>query len=917
MAYRVGRGSAVVFALVAAWSCARPHAPPLPPSQPAAAQGSAPDPAPPPRADGRLPGGVVPTDYRVELTIDPRQRTFPGHASIGVQIERPTRAIVMHARGITVHLAAVEQAGQKLWTKPRSRMSHGGKVEPEELVLTFDRELSAGAARIELEYEAPFGTTLRGVYRVEEAGQAYAFTQFEPTDARRAFPCFDEPGFKVPFELSVTVPEKLTAFSNTPLVKKTEQPESGLVTYTFERSQPLPTYLVALAVGTFDVVEARSAPVPLRLIAVRGRAGLGELALQTASAQLELLAKYFGSAYPYKKLDLLAVPNFGSGAMENAGLITFREELLLLDPKQASANARRGLFEVMAHELAHHWFGNLVTMAWWDDVWLNESFATWMSAKIVDQGAPELGAGRELLIRRLSVMQNDSLKSARRIRQPVRSTSEAMEAFDGITYQKGASVLGMVEHWLGEQTFQQGVRAYLEKHAWKNATSQDLFSALDAASGKNVSAVMNGFIDQTGVPLVRARTDCRAAEKPPKLVVELGQSEYRLLGSPAPEAPKQWQLPVCVSAVGPARTAQCALLAAPSGAVELEARCPISVFLNADAAGYYRSELDPKQLETLAKSGPKMLSERERTMLVGDAWAGVLSGALGIDGYLDTLPHFAGEPSAVVWEQISRSLFEIESTLVAEAELPVFARWVSNLTQTKARELGFKPAASESAERRLLRKTVLLLAGVLGKDAGVVAEAKTHAERWLENPAGVDSDIANVALQIRSRGADLAWFEALRKKLSTAATPEERLLALGGLTSVEDPQLIERLLGLVIDGTVKIQDTRYIFRPLFERRSSREVTYGWLTAHFGELAPKLPGPMLARMVAVLGNFCDESHVTEFEGFFRPRLVAAEGAEKYLNQAVEGARLCAAMSAHQLPRLRKWLARRPKVAGRFP
>jgi len=891
---------ALALTLPVIGACQRVRSPIEPPPTTKPAPSLAPDPAPPPRVDGRLPGGVVPTSYRLDLTIDPREDAFLGHARIAVVIERPTRAIVLHGRGLRVQLASLEQGGQKLWTRPRSRLSAGAR-EPEELVLPFDRELAAGPAQIDFEYAADFGKNLGGLYRVEEAGGAYAFSKFEPTDARRAFPCFDEPGYKVPFELAVSVPAGLDAFSNMPLAKRTEQLESGLVTYEFQRSPPLPTYLVALAVGAFEVREASGSKVPLRLIAVRGRAELGKLALETAPAQLEFLARYFGQPFPYPKLDLLAVPNFASGAMENAGLITFREELLLLDERRASTSARRAMAGVMAHELSHQWFGDLVTMAWWDDLWLNEAFATWMAPKVVDALMPELGAGRELLGRRLAVMSNDALSTARKIRQPVRSTSDALEAFDPITYVKGASVLGMVEHWLGEPVFQSGVGAYLARHAWKNATSQDLFAALEAASQKSVAPVFNAFVEQTGVPLISARPSCERGAS-----VTLQQSEYRLLGSP-PGNGKSWRLPVCVaSSRGKARSTDCTLLERESGELALGPVCPRWTFANADAAGYYRMALASSELGAQSKLAAKNLSEVERAALVGDAWALVQSGGLGVEVYLESLRHFRSEPSAVVWEQIAASLFRIERTLVSDPERAAFGRRIVELVGPKARELGWQVPPGESAERRMLRRTCLTLLGQLSDDPWAAAGARAQAERWLDPAQDVDADVAAAALPIRGKRADQAWFDALRAALTSAATPERRLQALSGLTSLEDAARIEQVLNFTLDGTLKLQDTRYVFGPLFERRAARGIAHAWLVAHFDELARKLPGALLGRALAALGQLCDEKQVAAAEAFFRPKLSAVEGAEKHLNQALENGRQCVALAAYQGPRLLRWL-----------
>ncbi len=448
---------------LAATSCPAPSPSsrwkPDPPAPPAL-----PDPTPPPRDDGRLSSDVHPLRYDLDLSIDPEATSLSGRVRIGVTLDHPTRAIVLHARGPKVLTAAISSKEGKQWAQAKSRRASHSKDDPEELVLVVDKEVSAGAAEIDLQYEAPYAPNLQGAYRVEQGGKHFVFTQFEPNDARRAFPCFDEPGFKVPVHVTLTVPEGNLAVSNMPELRKRENRRSGLVSYEFRVSPPLPTYLVAFAVGAFEVRQGARDPVPIRLISLPGKAKLGTLALDAARDELALLTDYFGTPYPYPKLDLVAVPEFAAGAMENAGLITFREERLLLDEAHTSIDSRRALGGILAHELAHQWFGNLVTMKWWNNVWLNEGFATWMGTKISDRWHPAYGALSEGAQRKHWVMGVDSLPSARKVRQPVHSSSEALEAFDGITYVKGASVLGMAERWVGESVMRRGVQNYLAQH---------------------------------------------------------------------------------------------------------------------------------------------------------------------------------------------------------------------------------------------------------------------------------------------------------------------------------------------------------------------------------------------------------------------------------------------------------------------
>lgn len=468
-----------------------------------AASAAATAPVPPPLPSGRLPETARPVRYAVSLTVDPAKDRFSGDVKITLDLPRPTQVIVLHGRDLAITAAEAIASGKHVPALAKARTA-AGRDAPDELVVTLAEPLPAGAADLRLAYLAPFGGQLSGLFRVKEDGAYYAFTQSEPADARRILPCFDEPAFKVPFELELTTPKGNRALANTPEVSRTEVDEGRSVTYRFAPTPPLPTYLFAVAVGPFEIREAPKAAVPLRLVATKGKTALGELALDAAAAHLELLAGYFDRPYPYAKLDLVAVPELGFGAMENAGLISFREDRVLLDPKTASAEARQAMASSLAHEIAHHWFGNLVTMRWWDDLWLNEGFANWIEGKIIDTWRPATNARLEALRGKLSVMELDALDSARAVRQKVSGSADAEDAFDDITYDKGSAVLGMLEAWLGPDTFRDGVRGYVKAHEFGSATAADLFAALGRASGRDVAKVATTFLDQPGVPLVRA-----------------------------------------------------------------------------------------------------------------------------------------------------------------------------------------------------------------------------------------------------------------------------------------------------------------------------------------------------------------------------------------------------------------------------
>ncbi|HEY0097081.1 MAG TPA: M1 family metallopeptidase, partial [Archangium sp.] len=523
----------------------------------------------------RLPAAVRPTGYTVELTLDPAAPVFQGVVEMDLEVKEAAEALWLHGRHLTVREAT-------LTVKGRSEVLTQVKGKGDFLGFVAAGRLEPGAAHLRIVYEGQLSDReVLGAFRAQEGGDWYAYTQFEPLGARRVFPCFDEPGFKVPWQLTFHVPKGNVAVTNTPVA--TEEPRAdGGTTYRFARTQPLPSYLIAFGVGPFDFLEAKPSGekgVRTRIVTPKGRATEGTYAGKVTPEILGHLERYFGIAYPYEKLDVMAIPLFG-GAMEHPGLVTFNSGLILSKEKEDTLNRQRGFYNVQTHELAHQWFGDLVTMAWWDDLWLNEAFATWATPRIIESAQPTWDAPIERVRGRSYALGADSLVTARRIRQPIESQDDVLNAFDGITYGKGASVLAMVEGWLGRDVFQRGVRRHLRAHAHGNATAKDFLDALSAEAGQDVSGVLGSFLDQGGAPLVTTRLDCSG--KVP--VVRLAQSRFLPLGSSG-DAKQEWKVPLCVrygSGKGMGRA--CTVLEGESAELALpEAKaCPTWVLPNAD-----------------------------------------------------------------------------------------------------------------------------------------------------------------------------------------------------------------------------------------------------------------------------------------------------------------------------------------------
>jgi aminopeptidase N len=839
--------------------------------------------APIPREDGRLPPLARPERYSLSLTIDPTKPRFSGTTRILTSIPGATSFVVLHGHNLDVKRAAARVGRVSIPATVTTRAAHGGH-DPEELVLAFAKPLPAGEATLEIAYEAPFDDSLAGLYRVNDGQRWYAFTQFEATDARRAFPCFDEPGFKVAFDVSITVPKETIAVANTP--ETTRHDAGAWTTFDFATTAPLPSYLVAFAVGDFDVREGPADPVPIRLIATKGKGALGELAVAATAALTRELAGYFGIAYPYPKLDIVAVPNFAAGAMENAGLITFREELLLVDPAHASMKSKRSQALVLAHELAHQWFGDLVTMAWWNDLWLNEGFATWAAAKIGDRYKPTFEARTELVAGMSGVMDTDSLHSARAVRQPVTSTSEAMEAFDGITYDKGAAVLGMIEHSIGDEVFQRGVRSYLVKNAWGNATADDLLHALDEASGKDVTSLASSFLDRAGVPNVSVSVGCTGQRS----IVRLKQSPWRRLGDPGAQAAlPPWWIPVGLTTGAGERAAK--LLASPEDEVLL-AKCPSWIYPNTDQAGYYRFSLEESSWVAMT-GGLGRLSTANRVGFVANLWAQTRAGDLAPEVVLRTLPAVDREKDRFVIGEEIEVLHGMSDALVVEEARPAFRRYAAARLLPHMKALA-EQGVSRDERSTLLERSLVAALGELADDDATLREAEKVTEGWLRDPDSVDPDLASIDVTLGSRRAGPDRIEALRTAIRNAKSPENRTTALRALGGFGDATTLDHALDVILTDDVRTQDVLTVLYSAMGHRASRATTFEWVTRNWEGVRSKLPGFLAGRTFGLAGFACSKEERTEAADFFEPRTKEIEGTERPLAEALEAASLCLAL-----------------------
>ena len=607
-----------------------------------------------PAAGQRLPTTVVPSHYRVTFTPNLVAATFTGTEEIRVTLSEPTQAVVLNALDLQIPHATAVQDGASL----------AGTVafdhEKQQATLTFPRTLHAGEARLRLQFSGVLNEQLAGLYLSKTPKRRYAVTQFEATDARRAFPCFDEPALKATFDIAAVVDRGDTAISNSPITSDTPGPGARAHTVTFAPTKRMSTYLVALLVGDFECLDDSVDGIPLRVCGVPGQQHLGHYALEVTKFVLHFYNQYYGIPYPYQKLDQIAVPDFMAGAMENAGAIVYRDTELLLDEPTAALGEKREVASVIAHEIAHQWFGDLVTMDWWNNVWLNEGFATWMSSKPLAAWHPEWNMPIGDVQATVYVLSTDAVASTRAIQASQAGTpGEIQQLFDGITYDKTASILNMVEQYVGADVFRTGVSAYLKAHAYGTATAEDFWNAVTTASQKPVDRIMEGFVRQPGAPLLSIDTRCEGSHR------EVSIAQHRFYWDPARldhPSPERWTIPVCLRTAG--NEPECVLLTDEKQHFTLNG-CSPWTFANAGGRGYYRSAYVDGTEAQLGPVAHVALTPQERIVLLKDQWDLVNPGKQSITNYLqlvallgtensEPVTQVAWDPLEFIGEEVSR-----------------------------------------------------------------------------------------------------------------------------------------------------------------------------------------------------------------------------------------------------------------------
>jgi aminopeptidase N/puromycin-sensitive aminopeptidase len=848
----------------------------------------------------RLPDVAAPENYKLTFTPDLEKATFEGDETISIRVEKSTSQITLNAADIDFHEVLITSGGA----------SQNAKVTPDKdkemVVLSVEKPITAGPATIHITYSGILNSEMRGLYiGKDDHGRKYAASQFESTDARRAFPSFDEPYYKATFDITAIADKGLVAISNSKVSSDTPGP-GDKHTVKFATSPKMSSYLAALVVGNFEYIEGEADGIPIRVYSTPGKKEMGKFALETAEHVLSYYDKYFSIKYPYGKLDLIGIPDFSAGAMENTGCITFREVILLIDEQHGSVGLKKEIASVIAHEMAHQWFGDLVTMKWWDDIWLNEGFATWMSSKPIEAWKPEWNFNLDDVSDTDRTLNTDSLANTRPIHQAAETPAQIQELFDGIAYGKAAAVLRMLEAYLGEQTFRAGVNAYIQKHQYANATADDFWDAQAKTSKKPVDQIMPTFVKQAGVPVVDVKSQCSGSST----TVTMDQRRY-FYDREKFDAPNDelWQVPLCMKSSAGAQS--CELLTKKEQSFTLKG-CSTWVLANAGATGYYRVGYQPDAVKALASDAESKLTPAERIALQSDIWASVRVGREPVGDYLALARGLQSDRDRAVLEDVLERLNFIGRYLVTDSDRDSYRVWLRQYLNPILKDVGWEPKPGESDERKALRSRLYGALGHDARDPEVMAEARKIAEQALVNPDSVDRELAFSAFGVAAVNGDQAFYDKLMAALKNPKSPEEYYMYLFTLGQFGDPTLLQRTLDYAVSPDVRSQDALGLIARVMGNPAGQKLAWDFILAHW-DAVQKAGGPFAsAEIVGATQSFCDANMRDQVTDFFSAHKIAA--AERTYRQSIERINSCVDLKSQQEPQLSSWLGQHGTSAG---
>jgi aminopeptidase N len=836
----------------------------------------------------RLPGGVKPLRYSIRLEPDVERASFSGRVEIEIELKEAKREIVLHALKLQITSAKIDGAAVTAKADDAAqRLTLSGK------------EVGEGKHKVEIEYsgkidERPQGLFFARYQLPDGTWQKALVTQMEPTDARRMFPCWDEPAYRSAFQLTAVVPAKHTALFNMPIERETPLPGERKEV-VFGASPAMPSYLVAFASAELDSIEDEVDGVKLRVLGTPGKREKMKYAMEVTKKVLPWFNEYFGVKYPLPKLDQVAFPSTGFGGMENWGCIVYSDTALLFDENQGSQWARERVFAVVTHEIAHQWFGDLVTMEWWDDLWLNEGFASWMATKVGAIFNPTWKKWERAAASKELAMRLDARSTTHPIQQEVVNESQAMQAFDEITYQKGQSFLRMLESWLGEEKFRAGLRAYFKKHAYGNTTTSDLWKALAQESGQDVETVARGWTEQPGFPLVTVKIEKGLTEFDGRWRL---QQERFTIHQDKPVALK-WQVPVVLRAVAPEMAASVSLLR--EGNLTTPGLGP--VVANASAAGYFRVRYEGAAWEGLKPRIP-ILPEADRLNLMHDTWALVQARKLPLSRWLELAETLREDSSPLVGGQIVGVLDTLDYLLRDDPGRQAFQQWAREFLAPRWKALGWEARTGEDLATAGHRSELIRLLGELG-DEEVLASARKRAGEFLENAASLPGDLRETVLHLAGRQADSALWERLHALAKKTADTDQKQILYGALAAARDPALAARALAISLAQEMPAKSSSRLVGQIAADGEHPELAWEFALKHMEALlALCSAGDANEYMARLCRNFTDPARADELDALTRSSLPAA--ALRPASIAIDDIRFKGEFKARILPDLAAWL-----------
>ncbi len=854
-----------------------------------------------------LPADVRPIKYRLTLEPNLDDFTFRGRVSVDVEILEATSRIALNSCEILVQSCSLT-------------LADGGVLAPrdtafdekeEKVTFEFDSRLPTGTAQLDIEFTGELNDRLRGFYRslytdVNGDERRMATTQFEPTDARRAFPCWDEPSLKATFEVTLRIPTQFVAVSNMPIASETEE-GAGIKTVCFEESPVMSTYLLAFIVGDLKAVERRAESGTLiRVWATSGKEEQGRYALDTSVRLLDYFNNYFGIPFPLPKLDHLAIPDFAAGAMENWGAITYRETALLVDPENSSTLTKQIVAAIISHEMAHMWFGDLVTMAWWNDLWLNESFASWMGDKAVDSLFPEWEMWTQFLTADTNTaLSLDGLKSSHPIEQEVNNPAEIGELFDAISYSKGGSILRMLETFLGAEAFQRGLHQYLTTHKYANARTEDLWNALGDASGQPVATIMDSWVKQTGYPALDVRIDRQADG------IEVGFSQKRfvyedIVGGQEDD-PTLWQVPFSVRTARDSEPVSVLIAEAEAGIRLTPASTEEWVKVNPSQTGFYRVKYPGDELARLTTPiRERELPAMDRLGIQNDAYALARAGHVPATDFLRIAEAYRHETDASVCSDLASNLGGIDRLLWDAPYYARFQEFARAIFQPIGARVGWDVQPDEGPLDALLRGTALAQLGGYDDDA-TLREASRRFGWYVDDPSRVRPDIRSIVFSLAAKQGDGSTYETIWDLERKAASQEEQVRLLVALTQFGQPGLVRDALEKSLSDEVRAQDTITMVVRAALSRSGRDLTWEFVKDNWAEFDRRYGdgGFQIMRLVSITSGFTTRERLEDVERFFRDH--PTPSADMSIRQSLERVRLNVAWLERNGGELEAWFA----------